>query len=1431
MGTYQVVAHDGGSGDYDAADSAKTPFQIVKANPTITAPAPVGDLVYNGGSQDLITAGSNTTAGTFTYCATSDGEYTTSLVSAVNAGNTYTAYYTFTPTDTTNYNTVSAQAVAGTLQIAKANPTITAPAPVGDLVYNGGSQDLITAGSNTTAGTFTYCATSDGEYTTSLVSAVNAGNTYTAYYTFTPTDTTNYNTVSAQAVAGTLQIAKANPTITAPVAATPTYSGSAQDLVTAGSSEHGSFTYSTTESGDYDASVPQGTNAGNYTVWYKFTGDANHNDIAATQVASVTIAKANPTITAPVAATPTYSGSAQDLVTAGSSEHGSFTYSTTESGDYDASVPQGTNAGNYTVWYKFTGDANHNDIAATQVASVTIAKATDSWATGPAVSKAWGSDVSATGTLVSGTAPVFRYYTTGERDEEIPNWEWATAGSTVYVKVTTEASDNYLAFTDATISFVVAKGTPAVTAPTAAVGLIYNNSALTLVSAGSTTAGTLQYSLDNSSWDAALPTATNAGSYTVYYRVLGNTNWDDVASDNISASIAKKEVTVAADDKDRPYGDADPELTATVTGKLDDGSTIVYEVSREAGDNVGSYDITPTGEENQGNYHVTYTPGTFIIAVASNTFTTPATVADTTYGVAPVTGGAARFGGDITFQYYSNSECTASVPVITSAPVGNYWAKASTASSGNYSTVVSDPIPFTIATAAAEFTTAPAPADGLVYNGADNDLIGNVPAANAGVIKYAIMLTSDAPADGEAFATAVTGFTWNTEATAVNAGAYTVFYYIDASAEGNYSHLAPAFLNKFTVSIAKATDSWSTVASVADTVYGVAPVTAGAAASGGTVVFTYYSDSARTVAIDNILTQNVGTVYAKATVAESANYNALVNDALSFTIAKADGSVTVAADQVLSYTGVDPVIEYSGNTGAVSFAWFSSAEVSIAAPTDPGSYKVKVTVAESTNYNAYTTDFVAFSIAFGENDYAVDLFFHDSGDASDEVVILGSMLPYTIPALNSGEYDGLVLDHKHMVGFNTAADGSGTAFAFEQVLNAADFAAVAQNHHVTLHMIWAWDQYTVTISGTGAAGVTVTAGQTVIASGSLVDYGTTLTAVIADKTGYVKSVTPAEVVVAANVEFVGTYTPAAYTITFNKNADAATGDMAVLNATYDVDVILTENAFVRTGFVFGGWATAADGAAVYNDKATVKNLIATDGGNVNLYVVWVEVKTEGGTASIDIDTDAVSDQAAQQLVDGAIADANVNTVDISASKTDSVSIKSDAIKAASDANLNVNIETKNGTMEFPSAALKDKVAAGTTVKSEIKEVAIPDAYVNQVPAGTKVFSITLTAGDTAITQFGDVFTVKVKYDPAGATDGLYVAYLANDGTLQKMEGSYYENGYMVFTTNHLSEYAILDEHVDSASSTFVLLMAAIVAICVVLVAVAVSMPLTKKDDE
>lgn len=79
---------------------------------------------------------------------------------------------------------------------------------------------------------------------------------------------------------------------------------------------------------------------------------------------------------------------------------------------------------------------------------------------------------------------------------------------------------------------------PLVVAPTAK-ELTYSGSAQSLINEGSTSGGTMQYKLGDGSWSTAVPTATNAGTYTVWYRVQGTEAYEDVAEASIQVVVEK----------------------------------------------------------------------------------------------------------------------------------------------------------------------------------------------------------------------------------------------------------------------------------------------------------------------------------------------------------------------------------------------------------------------------------------------------------------------------------------------------------------------------------------------------------------------------------------------------------------------------------------------------------------------------------------------------------------------------------------------------------------------------------------------------------------------------------------------------------------------------------------------------------------------------
>ena len=96
------------------------------------------------------------------------------------------------------------------------------------------------------------------------------------------------------------------------------------------------------------------------------------------------------------------------------------------------------------------------------------------------------------------------------------------------------------------IAVTVQKASIRSTPPTAQENLTYNGQEQALIIAGSVANyGTMQYSLtENGTYSQNIPVGTDAGTYTVWYRVIGDANHNDTAPASVAVSIGKKPLTI-----------------------------------------------------------------------------------------------------------------------------------------------------------------------------------------------------------------------------------------------------------------------------------------------------------------------------------------------------------------------------------------------------------------------------------------------------------------------------------------------------------------------------------------------------------------------------------------------------------------------------------------------------------------------------------------------------------------------------------------------------------------------------------------------------------------------------------------------------------------------------------------------------------------------
>ena len=443
--------------------------------------------------------------------------------------------------------------------------------------------------------------------------------------------------------------------ITPPTAQeTLTYTGQEQALITAGSvTSGGIMQYSLTENGTYSQDIPAGTDAGTYTVWYRVIGDANHNDTAPASV-EVSIGKKPLTISGVTAVSKPYDGTTDAGITSvtfdGMNLNRGTDYTVTASFD-DASVGNGKNitatvtlmgqtAKNYSLEQSsFTTTGNITKAAApdfTKETALTIVNGHEKTytVTLPALPKLetpkeYGAPTYELGEIKLGGG----YYTSGAKVENgeltlpIQKNDVKTTGSVGTVTVVIK-STNYEDITLTVNVNATNKLVPTVTAPTAN-ALTYNGAEQALVTAGKTTGGTMLYRLGDSEWSEQIPTAKNAGEYTVWYKVQGNAEYADVAEQNVTVTVAKKAVTVTALDKSAYTGSTAPDLSSPEADKdykveglvgadtLSGTVTLDYAQTPDMS-KTGKTAINITGTLSNDNYAITYVSGTLTVSKQSS---------------------------------------------------------------------------------------------------------------------------------------------------------------------------------------------------------------------------------------------------------------------------------------------------------------------------------------------------------------------------------------------------------------------------------------------------------------------------------------------------------------------------------------------------------------------------------------------------------------------------------------------------------------------------------------------------------------------------------------------------------------------------------------------------------------------------------------------
>ena len=283
--------------------------------------------------------------------------------------------------------------------------------------------------------------------------------------------------------------------------------------------------------------------------------------------------------------------------------------------DYTVDVTPQIDAGSYTLTVNGMGNYTGTATGNWSITPKTVTNPTIELSSGP---------FTYTGQKIEPTITVM------DEDETIPDSEYTvsyesnTNAGTAKIIITDKENGNYTVSGGA--EFTIDKAQATCTPPTAN-DLTYNGTAQQLFGPGSTQDGTLVYSMHRYGDYVEYGDfcATSAKNYTIWYKVMGDSNHTMSEVNSITVTIKPAPLTVTAKDRSAYVGSAVPTLPTelventdyTVTGlfkedKLTKTPKLSYVATPDMS-KVGEFVVNISEADAGSNYTITYVPGKLTI--------------------------------------------------------------------------------------------------------------------------------------------------------------------------------------------------------------------------------------------------------------------------------------------------------------------------------------------------------------------------------------------------------------------------------------------------------------------------------------------------------------------------------------------------------------------------------------------------------------------------------------------------------------------------------------------------------------------------------------------------------------------------------------------------------------------------------------------------
>ncbi len=329
--------------------------------------------------------------------------------------------------------------------------------------------------------------------------------------------------------------------------------------------------------------------------------------------------------------------------------------------------------------------------------------------------------------------------------------------------------------------FTIVNKTISYVAPTAISGLVYNGNPQPLINAGNCdNNGELRYSLNNqTSFSTAIPNATSAGTYTVYYKAFATTSgYEDSAIGSLEITIDKRPIEFdGMSTQSKTYTGSSLTPTApSIRGNYlgidsivikDQGGAIINEAV-DVGNYTFSYIVNSTDNFIGGTFTIDFTISPKLYPDVTKNPQGKDNLVFNGQSQDLITTGQVSNG---IFKYsLDNINWSETVPSVTDSGIYTVYAKVF--GNDGFEDILFNPIVVSIARANVTLDNYPTGIN-IEYDGLSHPLVNNV-ASNLGHFEYRTESTSYS----------------SSLPSAIDSGSYTIFYRFVFNNPNNYNPIA-----------------------------------------------------------------------------------------------------------------------------------------------------------------------------------------------------------------------------------------------------------------------------------------------------------------------------------------------------------------------------------------------------------------------------------------------------------------------------------------------------------------------------------------------------------------------------------------------------------------------------------------------------------------